>query len=91
MNSGGGLAAMTMVEVDDSEDSEDTVPRRGLSMAPGSSAKWGRFEMHVWTCDSWSVVGTTGMEFCRETGAGMRGGSGIEYERCTGCTGLADS
>jgi hypothetical protein len=39
MNRGGGLAAMTTVEVEDSEDSEDTVPRRGLRIAPGSSAK----------------------------------------------------
>jgi hypothetical protein len=48
MNKGGGLGAMMMVvadEVEDSEDSEDTVPRRGLSIAPGSSAKWGKFAM----------------------------------------------
>jgi hypothetical protein len=42
-------------------------------------------------CESWSLVGVTGMEFCRETGGGMRGGSGIEYERCKDCSGLADA
>jgi hypothetical protein len=89
MNKGGGLGAMTMVEVDDSEDSEDTVPTRGLNMAPGSSAKWDRFAMPG--RESCSAVGTTGMEFCRETGAGRRAGSGIEYDRCTECTGLTDS
>lgn len=42
MKSGGGLREARTVEADadESEDS-DTVPIRGLSMAPGSSANWG--------------------------------------------------
>lgn len=42
MKRGGGLREARTVEADadESEDSE-TVPIRGLSMAPGSSANWG--------------------------------------------------
>jgi hypothetical protein len=47
MKSGWGLSAWTVVEVDDSEDSEGSVPTSGLRLITesGSSAKWGRFPM----------------------------------------------
>ena len=96
MKSGGGLSAST-VEVDDSDDSEDTVPAptRGLKleMVPGSSANWDRFAMDdcwPWRCCESGPGGAVGIEFWRTTGAGWRGGSGIEYERCTSCDGLVD-
>ena len=80
MKSGWGLSAWTV----DSEDSEGSVPMRGLRLKTesGSSANWGKFPMddRPWrSC----AVGTVGIEFCRETGIVGRGGSGIEYERCT--------
>jgi hypothetical protein len=39
-----------MVEADDSEDTEDPVPRRGLRLVstPGSSANWGRSAIDGW-------------------------------------------
>jgi hypothetical protein len=48
MKSGWGLSARTVVEVDDSEDSEGSVaPMSGLRLITesGSSANWGRFPM----------------------------------------------
>jgi hypothetical protein len=36
---------MVTKEVEDSEDSEDTVPTKGLSIALSSSTKWGKFAM----------------------------------------------
>jgi hypothetical protein len=36
---------MVAEEVEDSEDSEDTVPMKGLSIALSSFAKWEKFAM----------------------------------------------
>jgi hypothetical protein len=45
--SGWGLSAWTVVEVDDLENSEGSVPMSGLRLKTesGSSANWGRFPM----------------------------------------------
>jgi len=81
INSGGGLPATTVA--DDSDESDDMAPRRGLRLItepePGSSANWGRFAMEdeCWLSES-GLDGTTGIECCLETGAAKRGGSGIE-------------
>jgi hypothetical protein len=76
MKSGGGLSDTTTVEVDDSEDTDDPVPTRGLRLVivPGSSANWGRSAIDgsvtwLWRCVS-GPPGATGIEFCRERRAG---------------------